>query len=387
MRRRVAVVTGSRAEYGLLEPLIRRIRGERSLALQLIVTGAHLSPGFGRTARAIETDGHPIAAKVDLKLGPGEPLDVATSMGLGVSGCAKAYSRLKPDLLVVLGDRSEVLAAVAAAGPFRIPVAHLHGGESSDGVLDESIRHAVTKMSHLHFPAAPAYAARLRQLGEDPARIFCVGSPFIDRVREVGTMPRAQLERELGMRLARPLGVLTFHPETLEGDFGLKRLGAVLEAAAASRATWVATYPGADAGGRKILERLRAFAERANGRFRLFDSLGQRRYWSLLREADLMLGNSSSGILEAPYFALPVVNVGDRQGGRLRHANIVDVPGKNGDQVLTAVKRALSPAFRKRAMAGCPSLPRHSPSARILAVLKRVRLGPELLRKRFHEVK
>ncbi|MBI5202074.1 MAG: UDP-N-acetylglucosamine 2-epimerase (hydrolyzing), partial [Elusimicrobia bacterium] len=318
MTRKVAVVTGSRAEYGLLEPLIRRIRGTSGLKLQLIVTGAHLSSRFGRTVKAIEADGHPIAARVDLGLGPGEPVDVGASLGAGVAGCAKAYAKLKPDLLVVLGDRFEVLAAVAAAGPFRLPVAHLHGGESSDGVLDESLRHAITKLSHLHFPAAPKYAARIRQMGEDPKRIHCVGSPFIDRVREVGTLSRAALERELGMDLAGQVGVLTFHPETLDADYGLRRLDATLAAAKSSGATWVATYPGADAGGPKILARLKAFARGANGRFRLFDSLGQRRYWSLLRQADVMLGNSSSGVLEAPYFALPVVNVGDRQGGRIR---------------------------------------------------------------------
>lgn len=379
--RKIAVVTGTRAEYGLLEPILRLIEADKSLRLQLIVTGAHLSNRFGRTVREIEGDGFRPAAKVPLGLSGDGPADIAAAMGRGLKGFAAAFTRLKPDLLVLLGDRYEILAAAAAALPFRLPVAHIHGGESSEGAWDESVRHAVTKLSHVHFPAAAAYARRLRQLGEDPLRIHCFGSPGLDRLRSLDRLSRVELARELGLPLKRPLGVVTYHPATLAADRGLGELDALLGALKSFEGTLIFTYPNADVGGKAVLAKIRAFTA-ADPRHRAaFASLGQRRYFSLLRHADVMAGNSSSGLLEAPYFGLPAVNVGDRQKGRLRLGNVIDVPRPTAARIRRALRSALRRVRRPLAAAGI------SPSRRIVSAMKRLRLDDKLLSKRFHEVR
>jgi len=377
--RKIAVVTGTRAEYGLLVPILRLIEADKSLRLQLIVTGAHLNDRFGRTVREIEGDGFRPAAKIPLGLSGDGPEDIAEAMARGIRGFAAAFKRLKPDVVVVLGDRYEILAAAAAALPFRLPVAHIHGGEASEGAWDESVRHAVTKLSHVHFPAAPAYARRLRRLGEDPARIHCFGSPGLDRLRAAPHMSRAELARELGLPLAGPLGVVTYHPATLSADRGLAELNALLGALKGFKGTLIFTYPNADAGGKIVLEKIRAFVAAAPGRRAAFASLGQNRFFSLLRHADFMAGNSSSGLLEAPFFGLPAVNIGDRQKGRLRPHTVIDVPRPTA----ASVGRALKAALRRRRRPLAASGP--SPSRRIVAALKKLRSGDSLLKKSFHE--
>jgi UDP-hydrolysing UDP-N-acetyl-D-glucosamine 2-epimerase len=381
---RVLIVTGTRAEYGLLEPLMARLRRDRAFRPAFLVTGAHLDRRQGLTVREIEADGHPIAARVPLRQRGDGAEGVAGAMAEGVRGFSRAYARLKPDLIVVLGDRFEILAAAAAALPHRIPVAHLHGGESSEGVWDESIRHAVTKLAHLHFPSHAEYARRLRLMGEDPRRIFVVGATAEDRVRSLPRMGRGELSRSLQLALGRPLIAATYHPATLSADRGLAECRAMLAALDKARGTVVLTAPNSDAGGGAVRRELEAFVRRHPVTAKLFDSLGQKRYYSLLACADAMIGNSSSGLLEAPYFALPVVNLGRRQQGRRRGPNVIDVPRATADAAARALRRALSPAFRRGLRSRIAS---GSPSARIVSALKKLEWDDALLIKRFHEIR
>jgi UDP-N-acetylglucosamine 2-epimerase (non-hydrolysing) len=378
-RLRVAVVTGTRAEYGLLAPVIARLSKDRAFDCRVIVTGAHLDRSRGYTVLELLADGVRIAARVPLRQRGDDGAAVASAISQAVEGLSRAYARLKPDLVVLLGDRFEAFAAAAAALPLRIPVAHLHGGE---GVWDESLRHAITKLSHLHFAAAPAYGRRLRRLGEDPKRIFVVGSPAVDRVRSLPRLSRSELSRSLRLDLRAPVVVATFHPETLSADRGLASCRAMLAALAKARATVVLTAPNADAGGRAVRAELAAFVKKSGGRAALYDSLGQKRYYSLLAAADAMVGNSSSGILEAPYFGLPVVNLGTRQDGRERLGPAIEVRKPTPASVGAALARALRPASKKAARRAVPA---GSPSAAIAAALKKVRFDDSLLVKRFHD--
>lgn len=382
-RLRVCVVTGTRAEYGLLAPLIARLRRDPFFDCRVIVTGSHLERRHGLTVREIEADRVPIAARVPLRQRGDDGVSVAGAMAEAVRGLSRAYARLKPDLVVVLGDRFEAFAAAAAALPLLVPVAHLHGGEATEGVWDESLRHATSKLSHLHFAAAPEYAARLKRLGEDPRRVFLVGSPAADRLRELPRLTRAELEKDLGLALNSPLIVATMHPVTLAADRGLPECDAMLGALAKTPGTIVLTAPNADAGGRAIHARLKAFAREHKGRAVLVDSLGQRRYYSLLALADALAGNSSSGVLESAYFALPTVNLGPRQDGRLRLQPTLEVPRPTAASVRAALKRALSPAYRARLRRRAAV--RGSPSDRIISILKKIRFGHALLVKRFHD--
>jgi UDP-hydrolysing UDP-N-acetyl-D-glucosamine 2-epimerase len=381
---RVAVVTGTRAEYGLLAPLISRLRRDRFFDCRVIVTGAHLDRRQGLTVREIAADRVPIAARVPLNQRGDDGAAVAEAMAAAVRGLSRAYARLKPGLVIVLGDRFEAFAAAAAALPLLVPVAHLHGGEATEGVWDESLRHAITKLSHLHFAAAPAYAARLKRLGEDPRRVFLVGSPAADRLRELPRLTRRELEASLGLALKSPVIVATMHPVTLAADRGLAECDALLAALAKTPGTIVLTAPNADAGGRAVHARIKAFARTHKDRAVLVDSLGQKRYYSLLAQADALIGNSSSGVLESAYFALPTVNLGSRQDGRLRLQPTLEVPRPTAASVLGALKLALKPGYRARLRKRAAV--KGSPSDRIIAALKKIKFDQALLVKRFHDV-
>lgn len=381
--RKIAVLTATRAEYGLLEPVIVEIAKRKDLKLQLVVTGAHLDARFGMTVKEIEKDGHPIAARVPLPLSDDSGPGIAKAMGAATAKLAEAFASLKPDVLVVLGDRYEILAAASAALPLRLPVAHIHGGESSEGAWDESARHAVTKLSHLHFAAHPEYAERIKKMGEDPKRVFCFGSPFVDRLRAQKPMKREELEKTLGIQLEAPVGVLTYHPATLSEDRGLAECQALLRALMKAPGTWILTYPNADAGAAAVLSEIKMFAAKYPRRASAFSSLGRLRYLSVLAHADVMAGNSSSGLLEAPYFRLPVVNVGTRQDGRLREKNVIDVPKATAVEIGKALARALTPKFRKGLRA--PAFAAQSPSKRIVDTLAKAELGEALLKKKLHD--
>lgn len=324
MKRRICVVTGSRAEYGLLRWVMTDMRESGDIELQVIATGMHLSPEFGLTYREIEQDGFRIDRKVEMLLSSDSSVGLAKSMGLALIGFGEALQEMEPDLLVVLGDRFEILAAVSAALVARIPVAHIHGGERTEGAFDDAIRHAITKMSHIHFVGAEEYRRRVVQLGEDPDRVFCVGGLGVDSVLRQPLIQRAELERELGIVFRSRNLLVTFHPATLDDGSPGDQMDELLAALADLEETClIFTMPNADTGGRMLAARIERFvAERPDAH--AFVSLGQRRYLSCLKHVDGVVGNSSSGLIEAPAFGKGTVNIGDRQKGRLRAASVID---------------------------------------------------------------
>jgi UDP-hydrolysing UDP-N-acetyl-D-glucosamine 2-epimerase len=382
--KRIGVVTVSRSDYGHLRPVLEALRRAPDLELLLLVAGMHLASEFGLTVRDIEADGFPISARVEMLGGGDTPEAVAAATGRGVAGFGEAFARLRPDLVVVLGDRFEMLAAAVAALPFALPVAHIHGGEVSEGAMDNQIRHAITKLAHLHFASAEPHARRIAAMGEEPWRIHTVGAPGLDRLATTEPLSRAALARELGLPEAGPWLLVTFHPVTLEYRDTAAHIDELLAAIEKTDGFIVITYPNADTSGRIIIERIEEFAGRHPRRCRLAKSLGERLYLSLLRHADLMIGNSSSGLIEAPTFGLPVVNVGSRQRGRLRGANVIDVEPSRED-ILRGIEAAQAPAFRARARAAANPYGDGHAAPRIVDVLRAIPVDPRLVQKRFSE--
>lgn len=343
--KRVCVVTGSRAEYGLLRWVMQGLQDSEHCRLQTVVTGMHLSPEFGSTWQAIVDDGFAIDWKVDMLLGSDSAVGVTKSMGLAIIGFADAFAHLAPDLVVILGDRFEILAAASAALIAGIPMAHLHGGEVTEGAYDDAIRHALTKMAHLHFTAAEPYRTRVIQMGEDPARVWCVGGFGLDGVMKLDRMTRPELEESLGLSLGEQALMVTFHPETASGASPRVQMAELLAALEGTAAQLVFTMPNADNEGRVLFGMIEDFVARHPGRACVHTSLGQRRYLSALAEVDAVVGNSSSGLLEVPAFGKGTVNIGARQEGRLRAASVVDCPAERG-AIAHAIAQVLTPAFR-----------------------------------------
>lgn len=381
--RTIGFVSVGRSDYGILRPVLQEVSAQ-AMRPVVFAGGAHLVAAHGHTIDAIEHDGWEIVARVDMLLASDTPEGAATSVGVGVLGFASAFQRVRPDLLLIVGDRTEMLAAACAALPLGIPTAHLHGGEISRGAVDELARHAITKLSHLHFVATEAAGGRVLQMGEESWRVTVSGAPALDLVRGFTPMDRITLERRIGIPLRGTPLVVTFHPETL--DF--ERTEAHATEVAAAIAEWngpvVITSPNADAGRARVMSPLAALVDRRSGTV-LVHSLGQEAYYSLLSCAGAMVGNSSSGIIEAPSFGLPVVNVGERQAGRDRAANVIDVPPAR-QAIADALRRAASPGFRQ-ALSGAPNPygDGHA-SVRIASRLASVEIGPSLLRKAFIEM-
>jgi GDP/UDP-N,N'-diacetylbacillosamine 2-epimerase (hydrolysing) len=385
VKRTVCVVTGSRAEYGLLHWLMKEIAGRGDLALQVAATGMHLSAEFGNTVRAIEADGFAVDARVDMLLASDTPVAIAKSMGLGTIGFADAFDRLRPDIVVVLGDRFEILSAVQAALVARIPVAHLHGGETTEGAFDESIRHAITKMSHLHFTAAPRYRERVIQLGEDPARVFDFGPAAIDGLRRVALLDRPGLEASLAFRLGPRNLLVTFHPVTLEHASAGQQFEELLAALDGLADTHlIFTKPNADTDGRVIAERMDAYVQAHPATAAAFTSLGQLRYLSAMRQVDGVVGNSSSGIIEAPLMRVGTVNIGDRQKGRERVPSVIDCEPDRG-AIRAAIDRLYAPEFQALLRSAADLQERAPVAPRIAEVLATYPLQ-DILKKRFHSV-
>ena len=344
--RRVMVVTGSRAEYGLLHRLLREIDESSLLGLQLVATGSHLSERHGRTVTEIESDGFPIAAIVDMELDGDRPADLTRAMGRALIGFADVLARLKPDIMVLLGDRYEVLAAAEAAMLARIPIAHIHGGEASEGQIDVAIRHALTRMAHYHFVAADPYRSRVIQMGEQPSNAFNVGAPGLDAILEPPPMSFDEAMASVGFQPRRPVLLVTYHPVTLQR-------GAAEDARALLRAldefpeaSIIFTGTNADTDGDEIAHLVDAYVERHGDRCMQISSFGHARYVSVLRGADVVVGNSSSGIIEAPAVGTPTVNIGARQRGRLRAPSIVDC-APDVSSISSAIRAALKPEFQR----------------------------------------
>lgn len=381
--RTIGVVTVGRSDYGLYRPILRAIRAAPDLRLHLLVAGAHLSPEFGHTVREVEDDGFAVDDRVEMLLSSDSPLGVAQSIGLGVIGFASAFARHPPDLLLVLGDRFEMYAAALAALPLTLPIAHVHGGEVSFGAIDDALRHSMTKLAHLHFVSTEAYARRVVQLGEEPWRVVVSGAPGLDNLGQVPLLGPEELEQRFGVRMQPAPLLVTFHPVTLEPDQVVAQTEELLAALDECGEPVVFTQPNPDAGGRGIARRIDAFVASRPRSWRL-DSLGTQGYFSLMKAAAAMVGNSSSGIIEAPSFGLPVVNVGSRQAGRVRAANVIDVPPER-EAVQAAIRRALSPAFAAEARAVRNPYGDGHAAERIVARLREVPLDGRLRRKTFHD--
>lgn len=344
--RKICVITGSRAEYGLLSGLMYAIKNDPELELQVIATNMHLSPEFGLTYKCIEEDGFTIDKKVQMLISSDTANATAKSVGLGFMGFADAYEDLNPDLIVVLGDRYEIISAVSTALFYKIPVAHLHGGEISEGAYDDCIRHAVTKMSHLHFTSTEAYRQRVIQLGEDPQRVFNVGAPGIENIKKVPLMSKSELEATLdGFKLGDKTLLVTYHPVTLENSTAAEQTQNLLAALdEMSDSKVIFTLPNSDTDGRIIIQLIQEYASRNKDRVVAFQSLGLRRYLSALQYVKAVVGNSSSGIIEVPSFGIPTLNIGDRQKGRIA-ADSVFHCGTSKSEILNGLRKVLSPGF------------------------------------------
>lgn len=385
MTRRICIVTGTRAEYGLLRSVIQGVADADDCLLQIVATGAHLSPEFGSTYREIEMDGHTIDERIEILLSSDTPTGVSKAMGLGMIGFADTFVRLRPDIVVVLGDRFEILAAATAALVAGIPIAHIHGGETTEGAYDEAIRHSVTKMAHLHFVAAAPYRDRVIQLGEAPDRVFLVGGLGIDAIKQLDLLDRTGLETALDFRLGERNLLITFHPPTLDADDAGLQMQALLDALGMLDPSThlIFTMPNADSGSRELRAMVDAFvANRSNAR--AFVSLGQYRYLSCMRHMDGVVGNSSSGIIEAASFRVGVINIGDRQRGRLRDGNVIDC-APEAHAIGDSLNRLFSDAFRAGLVDIRNPYGEGGASDAIVDVLRRHDLGG-LLKKKFHDI-
>ena len=381
--RRVCVVSGSRADYSLLYWIMKEIQTAPSLSLLLAVTGAHLDPAFGLTWRAIEDDGFRIDEKVPATVETDTPEGISRAIGLGSIGFGEALARLRPDLLLLLGDRYELLGAAQAALVANIPIVHVAGGDSTEGAFDEAIRHSLTKLSHLHFVTNADAARRVRQLGEDPARIFNFGSPGVDALKRTSFLDRNELRRELDFEFRARNLLVAFHPATLERDDAEAQMRELLAALAtlAPSTGLILTGSNADTLGRRFSRMLEEFAaEHASARY--FTSLGQRRYLSALSQVDAIVGNSSSGLYEAPSLRKPAVNIGDRQRGRVQAASVLNCPPERG-----AILRAVEQAYALDCSAARNPYGEGDASARIVGTIAAFPDLRVLIKKRFHDLR
>lgn len=384
MTRKISIVTGTRAEFGLFRWLMEEVQASPVLELQVIATGMHLSPEFGLTYREIEQAGFKIDAKVEMLLSSDTASGVTKSMGLGLIGYADAFTRLSPDLIVVLGDRFEIFAAVAAALIARIPVAHLHGGETTEGAFDEAIRHSITKMAHLHFVAAEEYRRRVIQLGESPERVFLVGGLGIDSIKRSKLLERDALEASINFKFRRRNLLITFHPVTLEGQSSARQMTDLLTALDELDDTGLLfTMPNADTGGRELSTMVEGFIS-THPNSQLYPSLGQNRYLSCMQYVDGVVGNSSSGLAEAPSMGVGTINIGDRQKGRLSASSVIHC-ASTLDSIREALKKLYEPKFRQMLGATINPYGDGGASKKIVEVLSTYNMK-DLIKKSFYDL-
>ena len=385
MKRKICVVTGTRAEYGLLYWLMKEIEADKDLELQLIVTGMHLSPEFGLTYKEIEKEFR-IDKKIEMLLSSDTAMGISKSMGLAQIGFAEAFEELKPDILVVLGDRYEIFSAVSVAMICNIPMAHLHGGETTQGAFDESIRHSITKMSHLHFTATDEYKNRVIQLGEEPNRVFNVGGMGIENIKRLKLLSKDEFEESINFKLNKKNILVTFHPVTLENSTAKEQFQELLDAIDELKETNIIfTKANSDTDGRIINQMIDEYVTKNSHKSVGFASLGQLRYLSALQYIDAVVGNSSSGLLEAPSFKIATINIGDRQKGRIKALSVIDCEPKK-EEILKAFKEIYSKEFQEKLKNVENPYGESCPSKQIIEVLKNVNLA-NILKKSFYDLK
>lgn len=386
-KRKIAIVTGTRADYGLLYWLLKEIQQDEELELQLIVTGMHLSSEFGNTYKNIEADGFEIKDKIEILMSSDSEIGISKAIGLGCISFSESLNRLKPDMMLVLGDRFEIFAAATAAMVLKNPIIHLHGGESTQGVIDESIRHSITKMATYHFPATDVYKKRVIQMGESPDRVFNYGMAGLDNIYKLDLLSLDVLEENLKFNFDGKVAIITYHPVTLENNTAEEQIDNLLKAIAENNIKAIFTKSNADTQGRIINRKINEFVE--NNKKHIFvDNLGQLKYLSVLKHADLMIGNSSSGLTEAPSFKLPVVNIGDRQKGRVKADNVIDC-GYNFQEIKNSIKEALSFKFKNKIKNSSNPYDKFEDgkvSFRIKEELKSLNLNQDILKKSFYDI-
>jgi GDP/UDP-N,N'-diacetylbacillosamine 2-epimerase (hydrolysing) len=385
MQRKICVVTGTRAEYGLLYWLMKEIQSNNELELQLIVTGMHLSPEFGLTYREIEKD-FKIDRKIEMLLSSDSSIGISKSMALAQISFSEVYDDLKPDILIVLGDRYEIFSAVSAAMITQIPIAHLHGGETTEGAFDESIRHSITKMSHLHFTASEEYKKRVIQLGEEPVRVFNVGGLGVENIKRLKLLSREDFEESINFKLNKRNIIVTFHPVTLEKSTAKEQFQELLDAIDELKATnIILTKANSDTGGRVINKMIDEYVNKNSEKSIWFTSLGQLRYLSALQYMDAMIGNSSSGLLEAPSFKIATINIGDRQKGRLKAKSVIDCTSSKRS-ILNAIEKSYSSKFKELLNEVKNPYGDGYSSKKIIKELKKINLE-NILKKSFYNIK
>ena len=386
--KRIGIMTGTRAEYGLLKSLMQEINKDNDLELYLIVSGMHLSPEFGMTYKEIEEDGFEINAKVEMLLSSDSPAGISKSIGLGVIGFADEFQRADLDMLILLGDRYEALSAAICAMVMRIPIAHLHGGELTEGAIDEGIRHSITKMSYLHFTSTEEYRRRVIQLGENPERVFCVGAIGVENIKKINLMTKEELERSIHFEIDENTVVVTYHPVTLENNTVEEQFLNLLKVLDRNpKIRMIFTKANADTNGRIVNELIDKYAAQNSERACAFMSLGQKRYLSALKYCKIVIGNSSSGIIEAPSFGKPIINIGDRQKGRICADSVINC-GYTQQEIQQAMETALTEEFENKARNCRNPYEKENTAANIISVIKDYLLNDKIkLKKGFYDIK
>lgn len=376
------MVTVGRSDFGIYESVLEGLKADLAFDLRLMVTGAHFAPAFGRTVTDIEEMGFDYERGLEMLLASDSPQGVGKSIGLGIISFAQAFATERPDLLLVLGDRFEMLCAPVAAMSYNIPVAHIHGGAVTEGAIDELVRHAITKMSHLHFVSCQKYADRVIQMGEEPWRVFNVGAPGLDCILARKTLSNDELSARVGLDMNKETLLVTYHPVTLEVQDVGPQVDALLVALEPTEYQVVLTYPNADVGHAIIIDRFRQFAEAHPNRVRLLKNAGTEVYLGLMATVSVMVGNSSSGIVEAPSFELPVVNIGTRQKGKVRAANVIDV-GYTMEEITAGIRVATSAEFREGLRGLQKPYGDGHAGERIVEILRTIPIDARLIHKRF----
>ncbi|MEG0132745.1 MAG: UDP-N-acetylglucosamine 2-epimerase [Clostridium sp.] len=378
--RKIAVVTGTRAEYGLLKNIMKAIDKDETLELQVVVTGMHLSPKYGMTKNDILEDGFFINEECPILLDYNGKDKNAKEISLAIGEFVGAFNRLNPDVVMVLGDRYEALAATTTAMAMNIPIAHVSGGEITEGAMDEQIRHSITKMAHIHFPGVECYAENIRNMGEESWRVFNVGDSGIENIKLTNLMTSEEIEKSLGVKVDEDTLLVTYHPVTLEVNSVEEQIKNLIEALEKVNKKMIITYPNSDNGGDKIIAALDEFGDR-NSNVHLFKSLGSLRYLSVMNLCGAVIGNSSSALVEAPYLKKAVVNVGNRQQGRLMAENIIQT-NYSTDEIYNGIEKALSEEFREFVKNVESLYGEGNTSEEIVKVLKNIDLGEKLLKKK-----